>query len=176
MLQMKPQSGPAEEIRYNPARDITHLLPALIKAVGERLEDGAFAPMDKWLAEAGVTMDDLGEAAGAYFKFVAAGVQSPTKTMTEVLEESGWENVRWEAQVATMYYVGAMLSGSFYKGAKDANSPEYRHVQFFVADMAEAGKAFERFTSRPWWKRWLMRKSKMLKRLIHRSEGIYREF
>jgi hypothetical protein len=164
------------EMRYSPSRDITHLLPAVVKAIGERMEDGALKPMDVWLDGLGVTMDDRGEAVRAFFAFMIDGVQSPTKTMTQALDDSGWSNVRWELQVAVMYYVGAMMTASFYKGAKEINAPDQPHVKFFVADMVEAGKSFERYTSRPAWKRWLIRKSNMLKRLIYRSEGVYREF
>jgi hypothetical protein len=164
------------EMRYSPARDITHLLPAMIKAIGERMEDGAFKPMDQWLDAEGFTLDDRGQAVGAFCEFMVAGVKGSDKPMFQTLDDAGWNKVPWQLQLAVMYYVGAMMSASFYNGAKEVNEPDHPHVRFFVKDMIECGLAFERYTSRPWWKRWLIGKSRMLKRIIYRSEGVYREF
>jgi hypothetical protein len=162
------------EVKYAPARDIVYLFPSLVKNIADRLEDAPFAPLHQILRERGVTLDDLGQAMGAYCKYMNACHQDPDKKMWDVLGECGWHECKPEAQIAVMYYAGAMLTGTFFKGIRDV-VPLGNKAPAVVQELVAAARQFDAYVSMPPWKRWLYGKFKWLRKLLLRTKGIYTE-
>lgn len=162
------------EVRYAPSRDINYLFPQVILNVADRLEDGPFKPLHAWLEREGITMDDLGEAQGAYIRYMNAAHQDPDKKMFEVLEESGWNKCHWQAQVAVMYYTGIMMTGTFFKGIRDA-TPLGGDAITPTNELINAAKTLDWYLSMPSWQQWFYRRFKWLRKLLRRGKGIHRE-
>ena len=104
---------------YTPSRDITQFFPDLVKMVAILLEAEVCGPLHDWCKASGVTMDDLGEAAGAYCRFMNLAHEVPEESVEEGLRRAGWFKVKPEAQVAYMYYVGTVTTGTFHRGIRD---------------------------------------------------------
>lgn len=162
------------EIKYAPSRDIVYLFPSVLNAVADRLEDAPFAPLHALLRERGVTLDDLGEAMGAYCRYMNASHQNPDQKMWDVLEESGWNKCKPEAQIAVMYYAGVLMTGTFFKGVRDV-VPLGGKAPTPVTELMNAAKRLDAFLTMPWWQKWLYRKVKWLRRLLMRGKGVYTE-
>jgi len=105
---------------YNPNRDVAHCFATVAMEVAGRLEDGRWGVVTEYLKEQGVDMDDLGAACEAFCNFVAGAVDEPDEKMTDVLHRVGWFDVPEPAQLAYMAYLGTVMSGLFFAGAREA--------------------------------------------------------
>lgn len=162
------------QIKYAPSRDLMYLWPDVLRNVADRLEDAPFKPLHDLLTERGVTLDDLGEAAAAYSRFVRDAHNEPEKNMVKCLDDSGWNKVRPEAQIAYMFYAGSIITGVFWKGIRDA-TPEGGDIIPQVKSLMSAGRQLDAYIALTGWRRWLYRWSKTFKRLLFRSKGIHTE-
>lgn len=162
------------EVKYSPARDIAYLWPNLLSTVADRLEDEQEPTLHEWLKSQGITMDDLGEAAGAYCKYINLCHSDLDSNMTECLEKSGWFEVKSEARIAYLYYAGALLAGTFFKGIREALPAEGDWKPPVLDELDKAARQFEAYVSAPPWKRWLCRKSKLFRRLFFRIKAVPR--
>jgi hypothetical protein len=61
-----------------------------MELVAGRLEDNAWPELDEILKREGVTLDDLGEACGAYCKYLTVAVTAPEMSMHAGMELSGF--------------------------------------------------------------------------------------
>ena len=154
--------GPGQPM-YSPGRDIAYLYPHVVAQVEQRLYEGPFKPLSRWLQERGVTEFDLAKAVEVYCKFLNAAHQKPEQSVEECLEEAGWFQVPDEARIALMFYIGAAVGGSFFQGIREATreGETPRHMATILAvsnraaRYANAGwvrRAFLRFLSR--WLLW----------------------
>lgn len=162
------------QVKYAPSRDLLYIYPDVLRNVADRLEDAPFKPLHDWLKERDVTLDDLGEAAGCYCKYMNAAHQGVERTMWDILEKSGWNQCKWEARVAYMFYVGILMTGVFFKGVRDA-TPEGGETISQVKALIAAGRQFDAYLSLSWFEKWLYRRFKWLRRLLMRTHGIYTE-
>lgn len=162
------------EVKYAPHRDIVYLFPSVLQNVAARLEDAPFAPLHKILRERGITLADLGEAMGCYCKYMNASHQDPDKKMWDVLEESGWNACKPEAQIAVMFYAGVLMTGTFFKGVRDV-VPLGGKTPAAVSDLIGAARQLDAYLAMPRWQRWLYGRYKWLRQLLMRGKGIYTE-
>lgn len=162
------------EIRYAPSRDVVYLYPSVLSSVAARLEDAPFQPLHEWLDREGVSLDDLGEAMGAYSRYMNMAHQDPDKKMMDVLLDSGWEDCKWQARVAVMFYTGIMMTGTFFQGVRDV-VPEGGETVTPVLELQHAAKRLDWFIAMPAWQRSLYRKYKWIRNLLHLGRGIPRE-
>lgn len=146
------------EVKYAPSRDLLYLWPEVIRNVADRLEDEADPALHAWLKKQGVTMDDLGAAVGAYCAFMNESHLNPEKRMTQVLEDSGWWQTRWEARHAMMYYAGVLITGIFFQGSRDATGHNGEALPTVKA-LITAGARLEAYARLPAWRRWLHRRA-----------------
>jgi hypothetical protein len=174
-MQMRPRVGTSVgEIPYAPARDIVYLYPDVIRTVAERLEQQPVKELHDWLDSQKVTLDDLGEAMKAFSLFMNAAHQEPDKTLWQVLTECGWDNCKWQARTAVMFYTGILLSGTFFKGIRDVTVLGGNTIPQVTA-LLDAGKQLDAYISMPRWRRGLFRRIKWLRRLLFRARGISSE-
>jgi len=162
------------EVKYAPKRDVVYLFPAVIRSVAARLEDAPFAPLHVLLRQRGISQDDLGEALGCYIKYMNAAHQNPELKMWDVLEASGWNACKPEAQIAVMFYTGIIFTGAFFEGVREV-VPLGGRAPAVVTDLVVAGQQLDAYLAMPCWQKWLYRKFKWLRRLLMRGKGIYVE-
>jgi len=154
--------------------------------VADRLTDKPHPVLHQWLEEKGVTIDDLGEAAGAYCRFInlahgktESGEQDDEQaaldwSMVKCLEKSGWNAVKPEAQVAYMFYAGALITGTFFKGIREAIPENDNRKLPVLDDLNQAARQLEAYVSMSGWKRWLCRWSKWFNRMFLRAKAVRR--
>ena len=105
---------------YNPSRDIAHNFKSVMELVADRMEDGTWPELNKHLKDNEITMDDLGEACGAYCKYVGLSVESKETTMKSALTDAGWFECKPLAQMAVLSLMGTVIAGIHFKGVREA--------------------------------------------------------
>jgi hypothetical protein len=141
---------------YAPARDVTYLFPEVVKAVAGMLEDEKEPDIHDWLKDKGVTMDMLGDAAGAFCTFMNLAHEDPKENMERALERAGWFKVPAPARFAYVYYLGTCMAGTFFMGIRDV----IRLGQPTLATIEQLGWAAKRarlYTRMSRWQRFLYR-------------------
>lgn len=121
-LQMRPmdrETGVAVGVKYAPARDVVYLYPDVIKGVEQRLYDAPFKPLHAWLAKEGVTEADIAETVRCYCLFLNAAHKDPDQSVEQCMEACGWFKCPAPARTAMMFYIGASMTGTFFKGIRD---------------------------------------------------------
>ena len=162
------------EVRYSPARDVAYLWPGLLATLADRLEDRADPEIHKILDEHGITLDDLGEAVGALCRFANSSHKNLDDNMSQCLEKSGWHDAKPEARIACLYYIGAMIVGTFFKGIREAIPENDNRELPVLDDLVQAARQFEAYVSMPRWRRWLCRWSKWFHRMFLRAKAVRR--
>lgn len=162
------------EVRYAPSRDIAYLFPSVLSSVAAHLEDAPSEDLNELLDGRQVTLDDLGAACEAYCNFINASHQTIERTMWDVLEECGWHDLKPEVRVAYLYYVGAMMTGTFFKGIRDA-VPERGATITPIQELLQAAQQFTVYVTMPRWRRALCRWSKRLRRVFLQDKGVVKE-
>jgi hypothetical protein len=95
------------------------MFPSIVENVADRLEEECFPVLHKWLKEQDVTSDELGEACRAYIEFMQTAHLNPDETCQQALERVGWFEVRDEARIAYIFYIGSQLMGTMWHGLRD---------------------------------------------------------
>jgi hypothetical protein len=145
-------------VKYAAARDCFYILPSTLQTVAEHLIAGKpYKPLHDWLDAQGVTRDELVNAVNTFIVFMQLSQNEPELTKTEALDKSGWREVRWEAQMAVMYYNGIVIAGVFFEGAHEALSPEVPEAPTMKGLIA-AGRALLEYTCLSRWQRWRYRR------------------
>jgi hypothetical protein len=137
---------------YNPNRDVAHNFPAIVKEVAGRLEDERWEAVTKYMKEQGANMDDLGAACEAFVNFVHGAVDEPNEKMGEVLHRVGWFKLPEAAQVAYMAYLGTVMSGVFFVGAREATIGGEGPCSN-LEDLQQAGRDCHKAMTRSKWRR-----------------------
>lgn len=106
---------------YNPARDVAHNFQEVMNLVAGRLEDHAWPELDGLLTRENINLDDLGEACGAYCRYLASAIHEPTLPMGEALIKSGFLACKPAAQVAVMAMIGTCYAGIQHAGIREAS-------------------------------------------------------
>lgn len=161
-LQMRPKSGVGQvvDVAYAPARDICYLYPNVVSQAEEMLYQPRFAALQAWLDAEGVTEQDRATVVETYCLFLNAAHQNPEETIEDVMDRVGFSKIHPAAQVAFMFYIGTIMTGTFFKGIRDITPLEgdtTPEVQRLVqtgqraADYALAGPI------RRWWIRFKRR-------------------
>ena len=150
-LQMRPRG--TDSVPYAPARDIVYLLPSVVQNVAERLEEERFVTLHSWLQERHVTSEELAEACRAFIEFMRTAHERPKETVQEALERVGWFEVRDEARIAYIFYIGAQLMGVMWQGVRDT-SILTDEVLMEMNRLADLGDQVQRALARPKWRRY----------------------
>lgn len=158
-------------VKYAPSRDIVYLLPDIIQTVAQRLEDQPDPGMKALMEEHGVTLDELGEAIGAYIRFIMDAQKGPAANMIQALEDSGWNQVRWQARVPIFYYTGGIITGAFFQGIRDATEPNDPVISQ-VTDLLSAGRLLDAYLSMSPLARWFFRRIKRYRKFVYVTLGI----
>jgi hypothetical protein len=117
MLSLRHQGS--QDPYYAPARDIAYLYPAACQAVAGMLEDGKDAAIRKWCEQHKVGVGNLAEAMAAYCRFLNLAHQDPAETLEEAMTRSGWFDRPQAAQFAVLYYMGTVMTATFFQGIRD---------------------------------------------------------
>jgi hypothetical protein len=145
---------------YNPSRDVAHNFKDVMELVAGRLEDKAWPELDALLARESITLDDLGEACGAYCRYLASAVDEPTLPMHQSLDKSGFFNCKPAAQIAVMAMIGSCYAGIQFAGIREATiggegplqtvGELLKHAEHFqkYAGMSRLQRRWERFKQR----------------------------
>jgi hypothetical protein len=105
---------------YNPSRDVAHNFQQVMEMVAGRLEDYSWTELAEVLKREGITMDDLGEACGAYCDYLATSAKMPHWSMYDSLEHCGFFKTKPAAQVAVLAMIGTCYAGIQYAGIREA--------------------------------------------------------
>ena len=93
---------------YNPSRDVAHNFQQVMEMVAGRLEDYSWTELSEVLKREQTTMDDLGEACGAYCDYLATSAKMPHWSMYDSLEHCGFFKTKPAAQVAVLAMTHAL--------------------------------------------------------------------
>jgi hypothetical protein len=137
---------------YNPNRDVAHNFKQVVELVAGRLEDGRWAPVTDYMTATGMTDEQLGLACEAFVKFVASATEHKDEAMGACMDRTGWFAVPEPAQVAYMAYLGTIMAGIFWRGAREATLGGEGPLAD-VKDLVAAGDRCLRHMSVPRWQR-----------------------
>lgn len=149
-LQMRPQGS--ESVPYAPARDIVYLAPAIIKNAVQRLEEGKFKALEEWLDDKDIDGEDLANVFKAFHAFLSTAHEATSRNVHMALEEAGWFDLRDEARVAFIFYVGAQLLGVMWQGVRDSSAITDEAL-LDIQRLAGLGDRIQQALSRPKWQR-----------------------
>lgn len=128
---------------YDPNRDIAHNFRFVVEHIAKRMDEGRWDIATEVANVFHVTPDDLGEACAGFIRFVAGAAQKPKETMTQCLDRSGFLKAKPAAQLLHLAYLGSLLAGVYYRGAKEAtikgNGP-CADLDDYVADGVAASR------------------------------------
>ena len=105
---------------YNPGGDVAHNFQQVMELVAGRREDASWTELSEVLEREGITIDDLGEACGAYCTYLANTVKTPNQTMYDSLDQCGFFKTKPAAQVAVLAMIGTCYAGIQYTGIREA--------------------------------------------------------
>ena len=141
------------QVRYAPSRDIVYLLPSTLTTITNRIYDRANPQLADYLDDHGVTQDMLVEGLVAYSTFIGLAESAPELSMAEASKQSSWDDLRRDVQVAVLYHVGVVMTGSFFLGAREAAGPEGSKVPTLAMFMDSARELAD-YWQMPRWKKW----------------------
>lgn len=148
---------------YNPSRDVAHNFQDVMNLVAGRLEDHAWPELHEILKREAVTMDQLGEACGAYCTYLASAADEDKQDwlMTKSIQESGFFDCEPAAQVAVLAMIGTCYAGIQFGGIRECTVDGEGPLQT-IGDLMEHAKEFAAYQGMPRWKRkWVRFKMKI---------------
>jgi hypothetical protein len=139
---------------YNPNRDLAHNFATVVKIVAGRLEDKRWPELQAVLAAKNVDDEQLGRAIKALCTFMASSLDDPKETMNDVLIRSGYfdPSITPETRIALMAHLGAVVSGMFFAGVREATIAGKGPLNT-MEDMRAAGEEAARVMAIPRWRR-----------------------
>lgn len=144
------------EVKYSPTRDLVYLFPAVIQtAIEAAIEKKPWPDLQLWLDEHKISDEELSEGFNTYVSFISNAPESHGKTLTQAFEDSGWLALRWQVRVVVMFYLSYVLSGTVFRGVRDAVDEE--HAVPTLPALIEAGRELDEYVRLPGWKKWLYR-------------------
>jgi hypothetical protein len=149
-LQARMSEG--DQRLYNPNRDVAHNFSTVVGEVADRLEEERWPAITAYLKDQDVTEEQLGAACKAFIEYVAGACDSPDEKMTEVLTRVGWYKVPEPAQVAYMAYLGTVMSGVYFVGAREATLGGEGPCDN-LEDLRKAGRECHKAMTVPKWRR-----------------------
>jgi len=164
VLQMRPNTG---GVPYAPARDLVYLFPDICRNVAVRLEEERFKPLHAWLREQGVSLDDLGEVCRVYIEFVSTVHLCPGESVDDALTRVGWFELKPEARIAYIFYIGAQVTGVFYQGLRDVVL-EGEDTLEDVKRLSGLADRVQLSLTRPKWKRLLCRWGRQCRKTLRK--------
>jgi hypothetical protein len=119
MLQLRHPGGNRDA--YNFRRDITVLFRELARGAAYRLAQTGWHPVVReWAERAGLTEQDLGQAAVAMARFINLANNPATATLQDAWENSGLTRVKNPALMALLFEIGAGATASYFHAVRDA--------------------------------------------------------
>jgi|TARA_R110000824_G_scaffold32775_3_gene105595 hypothetical protein len=108
---------------YNPSRDVAHNFQEVMNLVAGRLEDQKWPELQEILKRESVTMDQLGEACGAYCAYLASAADKDKqdRSMTQSVKDSGFFDCEPAAQVAVLAMIGTCYAGIQFGGIRECS-------------------------------------------------------
>jgi hypothetical protein len=119
-MTMQARMSAGDNRLYNPSRDVAHNFQQVMEIVAGRLEDHTWPELDSILERERITMDELGEACGAYCRYLASAATELQITLFDSLRKSGFLDCKPAAQVAVLAHIGACYAGIQYAGVREA--------------------------------------------------------
>lgn len=153
-MTIQARMSPEDKRLYNPSRDVAHNFQQVLTLVAERLEDAKWPELDEVLKREGVTVDDLGEACGAYCTYVGSAATEPQLSMFEGLTRSGFLRCKPAAQVAVLAMLGVCYAGIQHAGIREATIQKEGPLNS-VADLLVYADKFRKHIGMSRWRRWL---------------------
>lgn len=155
-LNVKPRSGPFQEVRYSPQRDIAYLYGPCVQAAEDMVYEGRDESLTAWLDANGITHDELGEAFQKFCLALNAAHQNPKESWEDVLERTGFSKVKAPARIAMMYYIGTIMAGTFFQGIRDVVELGDDTVHS-IQNLIETGEDMARYLAKGRISRWWYR-------------------
>jgi hypothetical protein len=137
---------------YNPSRDVAHNFKDVMNLVAARLEDEVWPELTALLKREAVTMDDLGEACGAYCRYLASAVEEPNLPMQQSLDKAGFLSCKPAAQIAVMALIGSCYAGIQFAGVREATINGEGPLQS-VGDLLQHAQHFQEHVGLSRWQR-----------------------
>jgi len=160
-MQLRNPNG-GDNRAYAPYRDVAHNFRFVVTEVAERLTDHRWKELHAVVLPE-PTPEQLGQASQAFITFVVSATQDKNEKMYDALKRSGWFDCHPSAQAIYMATLGAVMSGIYFNGAREATLGGEGPCSD-VAGVVRAGREFHQLISAPRWKRpWLKLKNKLAK-------------
>lgn len=137
---------------YNPSRDVAHNFAEIVGLVASRLEDCAWPELNGVLRRERITMDDLGEACGAFCEYLASAAKEPQLSLEDGLRKYRFLKCKPAAQVAVMAMLGACYTGVAHAGIREATVGS-EGPMYTVADLLVYAAKFQAQLGQSRWRR-----------------------
>jgi len=146
---------------YNTNRDLAFCWPSMATEVVKLLSSGRWDHIKTYLAENGVSDEEVGKACDAYCTFMSSATknesspspQSHLRLMGPQMKKAGWFDVRPEAQIAFMAMLGNVATGMAWYSVREATFGDMEHVEY--RHLQTAGRRAYLALSVPRWYRGL---------------------
>lgn len=155
---------------YSVNRDVAHNFAYVVQELATRLTDDRWKEIGNYLRESGVTEAELGTACKAFIEFVASAASSPKESMEQALTRVGWFKLPAAAQVAYMAYLGTILSGIYFHGAREATT-QGKGPCAEIPELISSGVLCEQLMTMSKWRRGLYRFVQRVKGAINVLAG-----
>lgn len=172
-----PQARPqGEDDWYSPARDITHLTPALIRSALCQWEviDGEFR---RYADRAMVTEEDICAVALALAEFCSEDtLLADGVGLEQAFEKCGFDAIAPKARLIVFGLLGQELLGAFWYSIRTSataqKKEEIRITQFDKSVLVKAGaRLIEVFRAPRWRRRWKIRWMRAKNWLLEKLNG-----
>ena len=139
---------------YNPGRDVAHNFQEVMNLVAGRLEDEKWPELAEILKREKVNMDDLGEACGAYCRYIASAADEDKRelSMIDSMRASGFMDCKPAAQVAVLAMIGTCYAGIQFGGIREATIGGEGPLES-IADVAKHADRLKSYIGKPRWRR-----------------------
>lgn len=146
---------------YDVNRDVAHHFSYVANLVASRLEDQTWDDLNVILKQNDITMDDLGEACGAFCTFVGSAAEDAKLSMKESLDKSGWTKVKPAAQIAVMSTIGAIYFGIQFAGVRAATIGDEGPMHEMAYLIEQGRKSADIIMQTRWQRAWSGLKSRL---------------
>jgi hypothetical protein len=122
--------------------------------VAGRLEDEKWPELAEVLKRESVSMDDLGEACGAYCRYVASAADESKRdlSMIESMRASGFLDCKPAAQIAVLAMIGVCYAGIQFGGVREATVGGEGPLET-IAEVAHHAERLKNYIGKPRWRR-----------------------
>jgi hypothetical protein len=166
---MQARMSSSDPRLYNPSRDVAHNFQQVMLLVSAQLEDKVWPDLNQLLEREGVSLDDLGQACGAYCNYLVNSKDDHSLEMEEAVKKSGFLDCKPAAQIAVMALIGTCYAGIHHVGIREASIMGDGPLKT-VADLLQGSKKFRKML-KP--RKFRLKLSTIFRDILCRAQAIF---